>query len=122
MPVRSLTDRVMKWPDGEAVRAAAVEWAETISSRHDEVRAIGIFGSYARGDWGVGSDLDAVIIVDQTNAPYERRAIPFALPDMPVPVDLLVYTAAEWDRLKDDGMRRAAEEMVWLIQEQEGAS
>jgi len=114
MPVRLLTDRVMKWPDAEIVRAAATRWAESVGSMRDEVRAIGIFGSYARGDWGVGSDLDAIIIVDETETPYERRALVFSLPDLPVPVDLLVYTASEWDLLHTGGMRRAAEEMVWL--------
>ncbi len=114
MPVRLLTDRVIQWPDAETVRAAAIEWAGSIAAKHDEVRTIGIFGSYARDNWGVGSDLDAIIIVDETDAPYERRALTFDMPILPVPVDLLVYTASEWDRLERGGMRRAAEEMVWL--------
>lgn len=114
MPVRSLSDRVMKWPDAATVRAAAARWAGTVASVRDDVRAIGIFGSYARGDRGVGSDLDVVIIIDETDLPYERRSLTFDLPDLPVPVDLLVYTASEWDRLDSGGMRRAAEEMAWL--------
>jgi predicted nucleotidyltransferase len=114
MPVRLLTDRVMKWPDAETVRAAAARWAASVGSTRGEVCAIGIFGSYARGDWGVGSDLDAVIIVDEIDAPYERRALAFDLPDLPVPVDLLVYSASEWEQLHAGGMGRAADEMVWL--------
>jgi predicted nucleotidyltransferase len=37
--------------------------------------AVGIFGSYARGDWGVGSDLDLVVVVEDSSEPFERRAV-----------------------------------------------
>jgi predicted nucleotidyltransferase len=63
--------------------------------------AVGYFGSYARGDWGVGSDLDLVVIVEASAEPFERRA---------VPVDLLVYTRAEWTRLAS-----RPRDVVWLV-------
>jgi predicted nucleotidyltransferase len=60
---------------------------------------LGYFGSYARGDWSVGSDLDLLIIVDDSRLPFERRAIEWDVTNLSVPVDLLVYTAKEWQAL-----------------------
>jgi len=60
MPVRSLNSSVLVWPDRATVDRAVRAWAASIGpGRHDGQR-IGYFGSYARGDWGVGSDLDLI--------------------------------------------------------------
>jgi predicted nucleotidyltransferase len=42
---------------------------------HPEVVRVGYFGSYARGDWGVGSDLDLIIIVDRSDEPFARAVL-----------------------------------------------
>ena len=77
---------------------------------------IGYFGSYARGNWGVGSDLDVVVILENCQEPFERRQIGWDTRDLPVPVDLLIYTAAEWERLRASaGFARTVErEAVWV--------
>ncbi len=106
----------MKWPDAETVRSAAAEWARHVASAGMDVCAVGFFGSYARGDWGVGSDLDVVVVVDDGGPSSEQRALAFDVSHLPVPVDVLVYTESEWDRLKVRGMKRPAEEMTWLFQ------
>lgn len=116
MPVRSLSSSVFKWPDAEAVVTAFRAWvADAARSRTDVVR-IGYFGSYARGDWGVGSDLDVVIVIERTDLPFERRAVEWDLADLPVPADVLVYTEDEWRRMEHDlgFVRTAAREAVWV--------
>jgi len=60
---------------------------------------VGYFGSYARGDWGPGSDLDVIMIVRDSEESFERRAARWDTTELPVPVELLVYTQAEWERL-----------------------
>ncbi|MBI2230108.1 MAG: nucleotidyltransferase domain-containing protein, partial [Deltaproteobacteria bacterium] len=70
---------------------------------HSGVVRIGYFGSYARGDWGVGSDLDLVIVVESSNQPFERRSVDWDTTDLPVPVDALVYTQDEWEILGQQG-------------------
>ena len=62
MPVRSLNSSVLKWPDRATVVAALHRWVEHAVLGRDDVLRIGYFGSYARGDAGVGSDLDLVIV------------------------------------------------------------
>lgn len=78
---------------------------------------IGFFGSYARGDWGVGSDLDLIAVVAGSDQAFERRAVAFDLLSLPVPADLLVYTREEWERLQAGGGRFArtlSAEVVWI--------
>lgn len=117
MPVRSLNSSVLRWPDAGAVRAAAGVWAVAQAERPEVVR-IGMFGSYARGDAGVGSDLDLVAVIRESPEPFERRAAGWDLTRLPVPAELLVYTEAEWSALQASGgrfPRTLADEVVWLV-------
>ena len=117
MPVRSLHSSVLKWPNREQVDSAAREWLRLEGARHPELCRLGYFGSYARGDWGVGSDLDLVAVVKESTEPSYRRALEWDLSGLPVPADLLVYTLAEWDHLMaGDSLlaRTLKREAVWL--------
>lgn len=124
MPVRSLRSSVIRWPDAEAVVAALRRWAEGVAAGHPGVFRVGYFGSYARGDWGVGSDLDVVIVVDDTDTPFERRAAGWDATSLPVPADVLVYTADEWHRLAEGSpMARAMRrEVRWVWGREEAPS
>ncbi len=107
MPGRSLSSSVLEWPDREAVGRAARAWAEEEARRHPELVRLGIFGSWASGDWGVGSDLDLVAVVRASDRPFHERARDWAYEKLPVPADLLVYTEAEWERLMAEDSRFA---------------
>ena len=95
MPVRSLSSSVFAWPNKKEIEGALTDWSRETTWRASALCAVGYFGSYARGDWGVGSDLDLVLVVEQDNRPFERRAAAWDTAAFPVPVDLLVYTIAE---------------------------
>ena len=57
------------------------------------------FGSYARGVADAWSDLDLAVVVDTDLARYERGELLEGLHDaLPVALDLLVYTSAEFAR------------------------
>ena len=117
MPVRSLHSSVLKWPERETVLTAARLWAIEQPRRQPQLLAVGCFGSYARGDWGVGSDLDVVAIVQSCDQPFERRALSWDLDELPVPTELLVYTCDEWERILREGFRFARvlqNETMWL--------
>ncbi len=99
--------------------AAVRQWAARQAGRSD-VRRIGYFGSYARGDWG-GSDVDLVAVVSDESAavPFEERSAAWSLSELPVPAELLVYTESEWTRLRDSGNRFARTldaEIVWVAE------
>jgi uncharacterized protein len=118
MPVRSLNSSVLRWPDRGRVDRAVRAWAEDAVMRHGRVLKLGYFGSYARGDWGVGSDLDLVAILETDPEPFERRSLKWDLNQLPVQAQLLVYTAAEWGALKSQGSRFfnvLNSETVWVF-------
>lgn len=119
MQERSSNSRVHKWPDRDAVEAALRRWIPQELLRHPEAIRIGYFGSYARGDWSVGSDVDLIAIVRDSSRPFGERAIEWDLLNLPVPADLLVYTGAEWSSLESEDSsfaRAVAHEAVWLWQ------
>lgn len=107
MPVRSLSSSVLVWPNREEVLAALARWAQREAARHPELVRLGCFGSYARGDRGPDSDLDLVAVVRECDTPFELRAVCWATEQLPVPVQLLVYTLAEWQDLSARGGRFA---------------
>ena len=95
---------------------AAREWAKTVAGADPNVLRIGYMGSYARGDWGVGSDLDLVIVVERSDTPWERRAAGWDTMSLTVPAAPVVYTEDEWTRI-DPGSRfgrTAQSEIEWL--------
>jgi predicted nucleotidyltransferase len=117
MPVRSSTSSVLRWPDRGSVVAALEAWAAREACRHPGLLRLGYYGSYARGNWGVGSDVDLIAIVEEAADPFEGRALAWDLLDLPVPADLVVYTREEWERLRREGGRFARtieREAVWL--------
>ena len=82
---------------------------------------LGYFGSYARGDWGVGSDLDLIAVVNQTLESFERRSISWDLNGLPVSAEIIVYSLAEWEELekKDTKFARMLKrETVWTFSKQ----
>lgn len=117
MPVRSTSSSVFRWPELKAVREAAAAWAAEQASTRPDVLRIGMWGSCARGDWGVGSDLDLVVVIDESALPWERRALEWDTTTLPVPTDLLVYTQAEWRNLdpRSRFARTLREETSWLF-------
>lgn len=107
MPVRSLNSSVLKWPDLRTVDNAVREWAKAEIKRHKEILQLGYFGSYARGDWGVGSDLDLIAIVAESAEPFERRSLDWDLTSLPVPAEIMVYTEKEWKEIQSQDTRFA---------------
>ena len=117
MPVRLLNSSVFKWPDAASVDRAVRQWAEKVNREREGILRIGYFGSYAKGNWGVGSDLDLVIIVKSSELPFHRRAIEWDTMELPVPTDVVVYTEAEWQRLDQQTkfFKMLKEETIWVF-------
>lgn len=116
MPVKSLSSAVLRWPSREEVEGALQAWMV----RHPipGLLALGYFGSYARGDYGVGSDLDLLLVVESSSLPSWQRALTLPLEELPVPAEALVYTLAEWQALPERSPRFAEtlrREVRWLL-------
>jgi hypothetical protein len=116
MPVRSLSSSVIRWPEAQTVEQAVREWANKVAEKRPEAVRIGYFGSYARGDWGVGSDLDLIVIVERAQDMFEHRTGRWDATELPVPADVLVYTTEEWNALEAQAgfARTVRNEAVWV--------
>jgi predicted nucleotidyltransferase len=117
--VKSLNSSVLVWPTRAEVDAALRAWTSRATQAHPELIRVGYFGSYARGNWGVGSDLDIVAIVSASDKAWDRRARSWDLSGLPVAADLLIYTHAEWDRFShSEVVLRGVltHEVVWVLE------
>lgn len=103
-PSRSWDSPVLRWPRRDQVDAAVRAWANPFALAHPEVLAVGYFGSYARGDWGVGSDVDLAVLVRSSDRPFWSRPLAWPAPDLPVPSDMLVYTLDEWRSVRGSAL------------------
>jgi uncharacterized protein len=107
--------------DHPAVIRGLREYAVGQLGARPEVARVILIGSLARGDWSARSDADMVVIADEAVPRAHDRGVAYApRAPLPVPVDLLVFTADEsgqWgDRFRREvesgkcstGARRAA--------------
>jgi predicted nucleotidyltransferase len=81
-----------------------------------------LFGSRARGDARSGSDYD-LLVIRQSSEPRYRRAVPLyvALADLPVEVDVLVYTpeeVREWSAVSEAFVTAALRQGTLLYERQ----
>ena len=118
MPPPSSSGSVLRWPSAEVVLEQAGEWARRQADLHPEVQAVGVFGSYGRGDGGVGSDLDLVLVRSECDLPIWERLRAWDTSSLPLATDLLVYSRQEWDTLPEWNPTFAAalqRDLHWLI-------
>ena len=91
--------------------------------RHREgVLCVGYFDSYARRDWGVGSDLDLIIIVEHSDLTFTQRNVGWKVDGLPVPVDMLIYARTDRQALHEQRTRfysTVMQEAVWTLGEDE---
>ncbi len=85
--------RVYSVDRGEVARA--IETLKRSLQKHPEVLAVVLFGSLARGDFTVRSDVDLLVVLRACSLPYLERLERYAPSSLPLDVDLFVYTVAE---------------------------
>jgi predicted nucleotidyltransferase len=122
MPVRCLNSSVLVWPSAEQVLAAARAYATHVLQSEPHALRVGLFGSYARGDQGPGSDADLLVELSSTDQPPHRRALALPPPRLPVPVDLVVLTRAEvveLGRLSPRWLREVLGRAIWLAEREQ---
>ncbi|HHW10127.1 MAG TPA: nucleotidyltransferase domain-containing protein [Firmicutes bacterium] len=119
MPVKSLNSSVLKWPKRQEIFDVLSHWVQkTINSRSD-IQKIGYFGSFARNDWGPGSDLDLIVIVNDAVEPFGRRSLGRDVLELPVSVDLLIFTMDEWrrhEKMNSRFYKTIQNEVVWIYE------
>lgn len=112
----------MRWPSRDEVDAAVRRWVREAMANDSTIQAVGYFGSYARGEAGVGSDLDLIVIVQASDRPFHQRSLGWQFNEIPVPVESVVYTQAEWQQMAANPSRfyqTLMQEAVWIYSEVE---
>lgn len=65
-----------------------------------EVRRISVFGSYARGRRDLSTDLDLLVVMETNESIPERLSRLYSVLDAGVDMDLIVWTPAEYERMR----------------------
>jgi predicted nucleotidyltransferase len=83
------------------VAASLLERVRACLGGAEGVRKVVVFGSWARGDARPDSDLDLMVVADVQGSLAQRSyEIRRRLVDIEVPIDLVVYTPAEYARFR----------------------
>jgi predicted nucleotidyltransferase len=94
---------------------AGLERAVELLSRVDGIRRVSVFGSVARGRRDLVTDLDLLVVWETERSYVERSAYLHSLLDLGVDLDVLCYTPAEFEALKDGPfLRRILREEIVL--------
>jgi uncharacterized protein len=81
-----------------ALKKLIQEWAQ----KHPELEQVILFGSYARGDYFPGSDVDVLLILEKSDQPFLKRIPTFLPAEFPVDIDIFPYTRNEIKRMIRD--------------------
>ncbi len=120
MPVRSLRSSIKKWPGRTEVFDSFRAWAHRQMESRSDIVKIGCFGSLAAGAWGVGSDIDIIIILDNSTIHPFRRAVQWDTTPLPVPADIVVLTIREVEGTISRRFRNVLDnETVWVEMREE---
>jgi len=113
-----LPDNIYRDKDG--IIQSLKECASEAIEGSEDIRKIILFGSMARGDYGLYSDADVLIILNESKYGRYFERIPEFLDyflDSKVPVDIFPYTVDEIERMRKRGnalITRALREGVVL--------
>jgi predicted nucleotidyltransferase len=108
-----LSSVVIKSIDERAVRRAVDAYAARLFATRSDVEEVVIFGSFERGTWAPGSDIDLLIVLSRADKPVWER-IPDLLPGrFPVGVDLFPYTREEIAAREPSPLLDAARASRW---------
>lgn len=88
--------------DRNQIMGALERLVHTWVHKYPEIVRIILFGSYVRGDYFPGSDVDVLIILTESNKRLLERIPAFYPSSFPCDIDIFPYTHEEIDRLRND--------------------
>lgn len=93
------------------------DYAKSIKRTHPEVERVGFFGSYANDTYGPASDVDLLIILQESNKRFWDRIPDFLLGNLSICCDVFPYTNKEIEKMQSQNIpwiRHVLKEVVWL--------
>lgn len=84
---------------GEKINAELMKFVDDLRQRFN-IKSVYLHGSYARGDFNEGSDIDLVIVGDFKEGFKDRIGTILAMTDLPI--EPLCYTEDEFEKMLRD--------------------
>ena len=103
--------------DRKAILGRLTEWAKTLG-QDENVLAVVLFGSLARGDQTAASDADVLIILEDSPLRFDERISALIPSGIGIGVDVFPYTIAEATQALKEGwgvVRIALQEGLFLF-------
>ena len=104
--------------DKEIVWNALEQFVAELAGKNREIKRILLFGSLARGESVPGSDVDLLIVLNDSDKSFLDRIPEYMPSKFPVGVDVFPYTETELESMIKDGnffLKRALEEGIELL-------
>lgn len=105
----------------EMVWNALRRFVAELAEKHEEIKQIFLFGSFARGDSVPGSDVDLLIVLSESDKSFLDRISEYMPSKFPVGVDVFPYTETELEYMIKDSnffLRQALGEGIVLLNKQ----
>lgn len=112
---------VVKSIDERAVRLAMDEYAARLLAARPDIEEIVVFGSFERGTWAPGSDLDVFIVLASADRPVHERVAELLPGAFPVGIDLFPFTRDEMARRAPSALLDAVAASRWRYRRDPGA-
>ena len=94
---------VVKSIDFEAIRKQTAEFARRLLETRPEVEEVVVFGSFPRGTYAPGSDIDVLLILSGSGRRFRDRSPDYVPESFPVGMDVFAYTRRELERPSTQG-------------------
>jgi predicted nucleotidyltransferase len=103
--------------DKDKILLQVKQYSKKLKRNHPEVEKVGLFGSYVTDEYGPASDVDLLIVLQNSSKRFIDRIPDFLPSDIQVSCDCFPYTVDEINRMKDEGdpwILHVLEEAVWF--------
>lgn len=102
----------------EIVWNALKKFVRELVKNNPEIKKILLFGSFAKGESVPGSDVDLLIVLDDSDKSFLNRITKYMPDKFPVSVDVFPYTETELEAMVKEGnffLRQALKEGMYLF-------
>lgn len=99
--------------DEALVRRRVDEYAAQLLASHSEIEEVVVFGSFEKGNYAPGSDVDIFILLTHSDKQRRDRAADFLPRGFPVPLDLFPLTRDEVAALGSSPMLAEIQTSQW---------
>ncbi len=103
MQTKSSDSVKIRYLDKTAIMKAITHLVGDLSQKYPKIEEIRLFGSLARDEAVPGSDVDILIVLTDSDLPFNDRIDKYMPSSFPVGIDVLPYTEPEIETMLDQG-------------------